>query len=219
MTTETGTMPQESVQQKVEAASAVDTNANPGSRVLHVGRVGWYYTQILDSDKTTPLYTISNRYGNAEPGPRMTISNAGTNSVVGTVTIHPLSKNMDLVVHEKPICLEASSALTTGRVFTSQAAAGRKFKWAFDNAIGRGMACTDDRDKVVAKFDGSSSLTSGENYFTVEPGFEGELLEEILISGLAMMERRAQRNRHGFGGTVVSGIRVAGHPFKGSSHE
>ena len=219
MAIETGIMPQDSVPQTAVAAPAVDTNANPGSRVLHVVRVGWYYTQILDSDKTTPLYTISNRYGNMEPGPRMTISNAGTNSVVGTVTIHPLSKNMDLVVREKPICLEASSALTTGRAFTSQAAAGRKFKWTFDSAISRDMVCMDERDKVVAKFDGSSSLTNGENYFTLEPGFEGELLEEILISGLAMMERRAQRNRHGFGGTVVSGIRVAGHPFKGSSHE
>ena len=81
------------------------------------------------------------------------------------------------------------------------------------------MVCMDGRDKVVARLDGISSLTSGDNYFTVEPGFEGELLEAILISGLAMMERRAQWNRHGFGGTVVSGIRVAGHPFKGSSHE
>lgn len=219
MATGTGTMPQESVPQTVIAVSAIDTNANPGSRVLHVGRVGWYYTQILDSDKTTPLYTISNRYGNMEPGPRMTISNAGNNSVVGTVTIHPLSKNMDLVVHEKPICLEASSALTTGRVFSSQAAAGRRFKWAFDSAIFRDMMCMDDEDKVVARFEGSSSLANGDNYFTVEPGFEGELLEEILISGLAMMERRAQRNRHGFGGTVVSGIRIAGHPFKSPSHE
>ena len=219
MTTETGNMPQESFPPTVVAASAIDTSSNPGSRVLHVGRVGWYYTQILDSDKATPLYSINNKYGSMEPGPRMTISKAETNSVVGTVTIHPLSKNMDLVVHGKPICLEASSALTTGRAFTSQAAAGRRFKWTFDSAIFRDMVCMDDRDKVVAKFDGSSSLTSGDNYFTVEPEFEGELLEEILISGLAMMERRAQRNRHGFGGTVVSGIRVAGHPFKGSSHE
>ena len=219
MTTETGILPQESVPQTVVAASETDIKANPGSRVLHVGRVGWYYTQILDSDKTTPLYNISNKYGSMEPGPRMTISNAGSNSVVGTVAIHPLSKNMDLVVNEKPICLEASSALTTGRVFSSQAAAGRKFKWTFDSAITRDMVCMDDRDKVVAKFEGSSSLTNGANYFEIEPEFEGELLEEILISGLAMMERRAQRNRHGFGGTVVSGIRVAGHPFKSSSHE
>ena len=54
-----------------------------------------------------------------DPGPRMTISKAETNSVIGTVTINPLSKSMDLVVREKPICLEASSALTIGRASTS----------------------------------------------------------------------------------------------------
>ena len=175
-------------------------------------------TQILENDKTTPLYTISNKYGTTESGPRMAFTNATTKAVMGTVTIHALSKNMDLVVHDKPICLEASNAITSGRIFSSQAAAGRKFKWTFDSAFVHGLACTDEKDKVIAEFVGHSSLTKGENYFEIEPEVEGELVDEILVGGLAMAERRAQRNRHGFGGTVVSGLRAAGHPFKSSSH-
>ena len=70
---------------------------------------------------------------------------------------------------------------------------------------------------ISIAWDGSSSLTSGDNFFTIKPEIEGGLFEEIVVSGLAMVEHRAKRNRHGFGGAVAAGLRMAGHPFKGSS--
>lgn len=64
---------------------------------------------------------------------------------------------------------------------------------------------------VVASWDGSSVLTGGENALKTEPEIEKELFDEILTSGLAMVEHRAKGNRHGFGGAVGAGVRMAAH--------
>ncbi|KAL9600856.1 MAG: hypothetical protein Q9219_002898 [cf. Caloplaca sp. 3 TL-2023] len=87
----------------------------------------------------------------------------------------------------------------------------------YDNAVSHDLVCRDKTGALVASWEGSSALMGGENLFRMEPGVEGELLEEVLISGLAMVEHRAKRNRHGFGGAVAAGVRMAAYPFRGSS--
>lgn len=52
----------------------------------------------------------------------------------------------------------------------------------------------------------------------IEPGIEDELLEEVLVSGLAMVEHRAKRNRHEYGGAVF-GPSNGGSSFNGPSNE
>lgn len=74
------------------------------------------------------------------------------------------------------------------------------------------------KGKVEASWEGSSALKGAKmNYFKVEADVEGGLLEEVLISGLAMVEHGAKWNRQGFGGTVAAGARLVVHPFQGES--
>ena len=55
-------------------------------------------------------------------------------------------------------------------------------------------------------WDGSSLLTIGANFFTIEPEIEGGLFEEIVVSRLAMVEQSEKRNRHGLGELLLLGF-------------
>ena len=197
--------------------TSIDTTIGAGPRILHVNRSGLTFTHILDTDETTKLYVIETKGCSTKDAPSITIRRASDNIVVGTVDAYTLSKHMDLVVHEKPIRLEALSALSTSRAFTSVADPGRRLKWTFDNAVSHNLVCADEKEKKVASWEGSSAITGGKNCFKVEPEVEGNLLDEILVSGLAMVEHRAKRNRYGFGGAVASGLRVAGKDLVNSN--
>ena len=197
------TMKQESVP-KTLTASAVETTTHFSSRKRLLDRSGWAFKHILD---------IS--YGKRRDAPELIVRKATTSRVVGTIQGPILWKTTDITVNDKPIPLEAMGAVSTGRTFTSYAEPGRKFKWIYDNALSHGLECVDEEEKVVASWDGSLSTVGGYNAFEFDSEIEGELLEEVLVSGLAMVEQRAKRNR--FGDAVRTGLWVACCPFKGST--
>ena len=146
MTTET-TMKQETAQQTLTASAA----APSGPRIYHVGRSVWSFTHVLDTDRSTYLYIIDTNHCKVKDAPGMTIKSAATSKVIGTIQEYALSKTIDLTVNDKPMALKAISAVSTGRVFTSYADPGRKFRWLYNSALSLGLECVDEKEeKVVA---------------------------------------------------------------------
>ncbi|KAL9007556.1 MAG: hypothetical protein Q9173_007203, partial [Seirophora scorigena] len=183
---------QERITQTVTASSGDTAACASGLRIFHVGRSGWTYTHVLDGDNSAYLYTIDINHAKLKDAPEVMIKSAQTSQVAGTITVFALSRTIGITVNGHSTPLEALSAVSAGRVFNSHADSGRKLNW-----------------------DGSSVITGGEHYLKTEPEIEKELFDQILTSGLAMVEHRAQRNRHGFGGAVCAGVRMTAHPFQG----
>ena len=130
--------------------SAIETSNPSGPRIYHVGRSVWTFSHVLDSDRSTYLYMIDTNHGKIKDAPGMTIKSAATSRVVGTIQEYALSKTIDLTVNDKPMPLEAISAVSTGRVFTSRARPGRTLTWMYDSAVSLGLECVDEEGKVVA---------------------------------------------------------------------
>ena len=145
----TETTKQDTVPQAL-TTSAIETEAPSNHRNYHVGRSGWTFTHVLDTDRSTYLYIIETNHGKVKDAPGMTIKSAATSKVIGTIQGYALSKTIDLTVNDRPMPLEAISAVSTGRVFTSHAVAGRSFRWMYDSAVSHGMECVEEEGRVVA---------------------------------------------------------------------
>ena len=174
-------------------------NVPPGSRrILHVYHQGLSHrhTQVLDSDKVTPIYTInSNSGGLFSSKPHMTILNATTGAVVGTVTFHSMSSDIDIEIHGRPITFNKPGAFTSAHQFQSLAT-GNTFKWKRDGVFSGGdLKCIDTTEQVVATFELSNWAMKKDGKFEIAPMVHGPFFDEIMITGIAAMEHeRRQRN-------------------------
>lgn len=171
-------------------------SAAPTHRLLHIYPKGMTHrhAEILDSDKQTPLYRIQvNSGGLFSSKPHVTVVNAASNALVGTVTFHSMSRKIDLTINEQPTTLSKSGIFTSVHEFRSSALAG-SLKWKRDGLFSGGnMLCIDEKEQLFARFQASRSSMKKERKFELSPGVGGVLMDEIVVSGIAMVElmRRA----------------------------
>ena len=72
------------------------------------------------------------------------------------------------------------------------------------------MICLDQQNKVCAKFENSMWALQKDGKFELGPSVSGVLLDEIVVTGLAMLEARRRQNKS-------SGGASAGASASGSS--
>ena len=153
------------------------------------------HARIMDSDKQTQLYRIDENSGGLfSAKPHIKIFAANTGAQVGTVTFRKMSSDMDLTVHDRPTILNRPSFMTYAHEFQS-VATGASFKWKRDGVFSGGdMLCLDQREQLVAKFLMANWAMKKGGKFELSPGVNGMLMDEIVTSGIAMVEwRRKQR--------------------------
>ena len=176
-------------------------------RLLHIYYEGHRPAGILDSDKQTPLYRIQvNRGGLFSSKPHVTIVNAASNALVGTVTFHSMSRQIDLTINKKPTTLSKSGIFNSVHEFRSSALAG-SLKWKRDGLFSGGdMICIDEKEQLFARFQASGWAMKKDRKFELSPGVGGVLMDEIVVSGIAMIELRKRQSRSAAAGAAAGGI-------------
>ena len=171
----------------------------PAHRILHVYHQGLTNRDghILDANKRTELYTIKVNHGpwfNSRLR-AMTIATS-TDATVGTVSFDAKSSNIDLTVHSQPISLAWSGSLPSGgHDFRSQAT-GTSYKWQLDGKANIGdMVCLNEENQLVARFYINNAAVKKEGKFELGPNVVGVLMDEVVVSGLALAE--LQKNKAG----------------------
>ncbi|KAI9793926.1 MAG: hypothetical protein M1816_007178 [Peltula sp. TS41687] len=185
-----------------------------GPRVLHVYHEGMIHrrTSILDSDKNTLLYSIEQNSGSLfSSKPHMTIRAGASTNVVGTITFHSISSAIDLVVHNQPIQLTSCGHFSSSHEFRSPSHGGATMKWKKDGILSGGdILCLDSNERVLARFDKNNwALAKSGRFEIVDPVLAsgGRGLDELIVSGIAMLEyRRRKEAASGAGSGVATGM-------------
>lgn len=184
---------------------------NPGPRSLH-----FYYDSsftkrrmiITDSDKATNLYAVSHRSSWSvlfSSKPDMSIVRVSDNSEIGAVTLHSFSPT-ELIIHGRIVFLEHVDWLSRGRTFQS-AATGTTLTWQYDSALGDSVTCSNETNQWLARFSPSSfSLSKGGVLELASPAVDGILLDEIIVTALAIMQERKRRQHSSSSASGANGL-------------
>ncbi len=134
----------------------------------------------------------------------MKIYNAATNALVGTVTFQSWSHNIELTIHNKPVELASRGMFTSAHHFMSSATHGI-FEWKNDGMFSGGdLLCLGRREQRVARFESSNWARKKEGKFELGYRVKGLLMDELVLSGIAMVEAR-RRNASGSAGASAGG--------------
>lgn len=174
------------------------------TRTLHLYKKGMTgrKAQILDSDKQTVLYEVDFRSfrsaditlyrGSPKENPQ--------GALVGTADFHSFSRTTDLKFGNSPVIpLHAEALFTSSRTFDSILG---PLKWQHDGGFSRTISLVNPRGEWFARFQFVTSLSKW-GRFEIAPGTPqgGErLLDEIVLSGLAILEMLRRRKRSSSGG-------------------
>ena len=163
-------------------------------------------TQILDSDKTTPLYNIEIH---TMSKPHVTVHSATNPArVIGTATFHHFSSRIDVVVHGHAITLESRGPFKSGCKYVSPAAQGASRVWKSEGVFsGSDMVCLDGREQIVARFEASTWAVKKAGKFDLGPSVRenGPAMDEVVVVGVAMLEDRRRKNSGSSGGAGGGG--------------
>ena len=71
-----------------------------------------------------------------------------------------------------------------------------RFKWKSDKIWkGNDLVCLDQQEQVCARFEASSWALHKDGKFEVWPFVDGVLMDEVIVTGLAMVEMQKRTNR------------------------
>ena len=122
--------------------------------------------------------------------------------VIGTVTFNAKTPDMQLTIHNRHIPLTWSGSLLSGHRFqsatatTNGAAAAKTYTWKLQGGkaanIGD-MVCLNEENRLVARFYINNGAFKKEGRFELGSRVTGVLMDEIVVSGLAIVESRRRR--------------------------
>lgn len=169
-------------------------------RLLHIYVDGMTHRHltIVDSDKRTALYTVSANLGSifsSKPHMRIFRGSDQTNPPIGTADFRKLSRAVDLTIQGRPVSMEATGFFARGHGFPSSIVG--PLQWESDGVFGSDLVLVNERQEWLAKFHNSAFAVSKEGKLEISNGeISGAFLDEIVVSGLAVIEyRRRRRNR------------------------
>ena len=147
--------------------------------------------RILDEDKVTQLYTISSNSGSlfsSKPHMRIYRGVSETpDSMVGTASFHATSRRVDMEFHGKAVDLSTDSMFTRTHVFRSGT---EMLKWKRDGILTADLVLMNARKEWIAKFlNASFSISKQGKLEIVNRDLDGEILDQVVISGMAMIEQ------------------------------
>ncbi|KAL8929304.1 MAG: hypothetical protein Q9208_001387 [Pyrenodesmia sp. 3 TL-2023] len=165
--------------------------STPQPRTLHITRSGLSqrHAQIHESDNLTQAYTMHSSYA-ADWIPsksNLEIISSSTNELIGSITFHSMSRRIDLNVNGQMISLKSEGLFTRGYSFGSSVGV---LKWEAA-ATGSAYACTTRANRAwLARCD-QDVFRSRHGKGTLEIvswDLPQRLMEELVVSGLAMIE-------------------------------
>ena len=173
-------------------------NTAPSPRTFHIyheGLSGRKQT-VMENDKTTKAYDVQS-HTFSKPHIKIT-SGGATGHEVGAVTFHHFSRTLDLVINGKQTQLEPEGWFTRSFSFMSSIA---KLRWEHTSVWGGSLACVTDKGEWLARFDRSYfALKKDGKLEIVNSQLPQELVDELVVSGLAMVEVENRRNNSGSAG-------------------
>ena len=167
-------------------------------RLLHIYRTSLlsHNLNILAPDKTTTAYTIRANSGSLfSSKPHMKIYRGIPHPTtpdppVGTVTFHTLTRTIDLTLHDgRPATLSHHGLFSCKYEFPSTIGV---LRWKTSSAFKNNLVCeTVAGGEWVAKFDAASFAVEKRGKFEIVSWDVGEeAVDEIVVSGLAVVEKR-----------------------------
>ncbi|KAL8952679.1 MAG: hypothetical protein Q9222_001416 [Ikaeria aurantiellina] len=178
-------------------------------RILHIYRDGLTHRHmtITDMDKSYPLYTISQNSGSIfSSKPHMTITSASSPSTtIGTATFHNWSRTIDLTFHSHPASFDSEGIFTRAYAFDSPAF-GERLRWECDGIWGADLVLVNTKKEWIARFDASLfSITKNGKIHVVNGSIRGEALDEVVVSGCAMVQLERRRRNNSAAAGAASG--------------
>lgn len=86
-----------------------------------------------------------------------------------------------------------------------------RFKWKAGGVLHRGdMKCSDQEDRVYANFESSGWALKKDGKFKIAPSVSGALMDEVIVSGLAMLELQRRRKNNASAGAAAGGAAAGG---------
>ncbi|KAL8635750.1 MAG: hypothetical protein Q9228_006791 [Teloschistes exilis] len=170
------------------------------SRTLHIYSSSSWSTRhitIADADRSHPLYTLTKNHGGLfSSKPHMTVTSAQTPAlVVGTATFHSMSRRVELEFHGQGVIFEPEGLFTRSHGYRSPSSGGERLKWKCEG-WGHDLVLVNSRKEWIAKFDAAVWAMKKLGKLEIRDGrIAGRALDEIVVSGLAMVElERRRRN-------------------------
>ena len=81
-----------------------------------------------------------------------------------------------------------------------------RYKWKMDGFFNGGdMICLDQQEKVCARFENNAWALQKDGKFEVGPFVDGVLMDEVVVSGLAMVEARRRKSSNSAAGGSAGG--------------
>jgi hypothetical protein len=157
----------------------------------------WRKAAIVNPHEGNGLYRIECHLRS----PQITIHSLDDTSLpntpIGDATFHTLSSRIDIRLHEHQIILSSSGLWKDAYTYTSPTLRGMKMTWQ-SRSKGRdfNLVCLDDKAIAVAQISiGSWSITKAGTIELVGERVtrKGPLMDEIILTGLAMMQQRMVR--------------------------
>ncbi|KAH0842964.1 hypothetical protein AYO21_03321 [Fonsecaea monophora] len=148
---------------------------------------------VLDTDKTTTMYTVDARYRK----PQMRIHSNTTNAEVATVDFHSLTTRMDLKFRGQPLTLESSGFMATQHWWASPELGGEKMTWKPRSKIDDlNIVLLDGQGIAIARYKPNyKSMKRGGSLEMLAPCWRSEaLMEEVIVMLLAVVHyKESQR--------------------------
>ena len=162
----------------------------PQPRILQLTREGLSQRKahLYEADGKTPAYEIKSSYSAewSSSKPQIEITSAYTGQKMGSINFHSMSRRIDLVINGRTVPLEYNG--WSDRSYRFMSSVG-PLKWAATSTMGAGLACTTERNEWLAKFDTSWFSMRGKGTLEiVNGGLPPGLVDELVVSGLAMVE-------------------------------
>ena len=86
-----------------------------------------------------------------------------------------------------------------------------RFKWKMGGFLhGGDMRCSDQEDRECANFESSGWALKKDGKFEVAPSISGALMDEVIVSGLAMLELQRRRKNNASAGAAAGGASGGG---------
>lgn len=173
-------------------------------RILPLYRDGTWNSgmRLLDSDKTTVLYTANTHFRKPQlqitrPAPAGRAPGAVMEILVGSATFHSLSRTIDLQVGTSTILFEPAGLMRCAYFFHSRCSGVGRLKWEYPSTFSSNLELVTANGQWLARFVHTRMAWTKKGSLEMAPGVEmgTELWDEVIVSGLAMLEVEKRRNR------------------------
>jgi hypothetical protein len=151
--------------------------------------MGYDVTRVLDSDKTSVIYTINNQ----SKKPQLTIQSASTNATIGTFVFHLLTSRIDATVQDHSFSMTSHGLFKLEYSYESPAFGGMKMTWKPRKKTDElNMVLLDDQAMPVARFEPSNwAVKKNGKMELLGPSLRNEeVMDEVVATGLAVIHYR-----------------------------